>query len=146
MASDDNGAKRVNVITSFLDTAPVSDVGGTSEYSPSPSPFTVFNDTEDEYVPNDSNDPQPPTDTLAVNQNEDSPEDSIGAMIQSILNDSDNDVINNNMNILGYNNIPYDHNRHEPIHNASNPSSKSEGIDPITVCLPPSECVQGSPS
>ena len=112
-----------------------------SGYSPSPSPQPRLNgidgggaDAVDdtaalavvEMFPNinDANDlasstdnEAPPAesgmDALAVNRNDDSPDDSLNEMVQSILNDSDNEVILNNINMMGYNNTPSQWNDNE---------------------------------
>ena len=62
----------------------------------------------------------------------DSADESLHEMVQSILNDSDNDVVLNNLNGLGYNNIQYNDNtasniytRHAQINNNNNNDNTS---------------------
>ena len=69
----------------------------------------------------------------------DSNDESLHEMVQSILNDSDNDVVLNNLNGLGYDKIPYNSiisknentasqiYRHPQI---NNPSPRNQGNDP----------------
>jgi len=62
----------------------------------------IASSTDNEAVPAESI-----MDRLTVNGHDDSPDDSLNEMVQSILNDSDtNEVILSNMNMMGYNNMP----------------------------------------
>lgn len=109
------------------DTIPPADDAAASGYSRSSSPYPHGNGIDApiidsqvppvEMFPNDadqvasSTDEAQPTesimDRLATNRNDESePDESLNEMVQSILNDSDNDVILSNMNMMGYNNIP----------------------------------------
>ena len=87
-------------------------------------------------VPNDQNTNGNNTDHL------DSNEDSLHEMVQSILDDSDNDVVLNNWKGLGYDKmIPYNSipsksdnqaqiYRHPPIHNPSSPRGNESNLFP----------------
>eukprot|EP01084_Bolivina_argentea_P193217 331516_1 len=89
----------------------------TSEYSPSPSPHSMVPNGTTNHIDLFKEESAPPSDNKPsnstqsdMNANEHSMQSDDGSlheMVQSILNDSDNDIVLSNLNGLGYNNIQY---------------------------------------